>query len=100
MSETDKAAQQDQVTVIDCGNSLDIRGIEEFRAGLVHAFEAEKPISLLAKDIDRIDTSGLQILCALVHDAKAKNISVKWESPSQAMLDAARYTGLTESLGL
>lgn len=100
MSETDKPLEQVQTSVVDCGDSLDIRVVEEIKTGLIHALETGKAITLKSEAVERIDTAGLQLLCALVNDAKAKDLVVQWESPSQTIIEAAQLTGLTNTLGL
>lgn len=99
MSEHNKDRQL-ELTVIDCGEILDIRRAEEFKTGLINALELGKPVLLNSKKIERIDTTGLQILCTFLNDAKAQGINVEWDSPATAIKEAAQLTGLTNSLSL
>jgi len=86
--------------VINCGEFIDITVVMEWRNKLLKILPVASDVVLEASDIERIDTTGLQVLIAFIKDANVKGISITWLVPSDVMRNAARLTGLTDALEL
>lgn len=85
---------------IPCEESLDISTVAELRALLLQALEGKQPVVLEAAEITRIDTSALQVLVAFFQDARAQEIPVRWQAPSEVLRRSASLVGLTKLLEL
>lgn len=55
---------------------------------------------LKAADVQRIDTSGVQLLYALVLAAQERQITLKWQAPSSALRHSAQVLGLAGLIGI
>lgn len=86
--------------VINCHYSLDISIVTVLGNELKVALDSGQSIQIQADEVSRADTAALQLLCAFFLDAQTHGINVEWLDPSDALLDAASVTGLSEHLGL
>lgn len=86
--------------VIDCGDSLDISVMMDFKALILQALASEGEIVLDAANLERVDGAALQLLAALFNDASQAMRPIRWESPSEALVKASRLTGLDTVLHL
>jgi ABC-type transporter Mla MlaB component len=89
----------DSIEIV-CGSNLDISGIAEFYSSLKQHLDAGNKVILKADDIDRVDTSALQLLCSFFREATKQGMIPRWESPSQALIDSAVLLGIAELLHL
>ena len=89
-----------QATVISCAADLDISGARDLYSRLQSALAARQPVVLDATQVERVDTAGLQILCAFVRDAVASGMAVQWQQPSLALRNAARLLNVSACLTL
>jgi len=59
------------------------------------------PIMVIeASAVERMDTSVLQLLCALVKDADENGVGVEWKDPSEKLKHAVKLLGLNGPLKL
>lgn len=77
---------------------LDIEVVTTLGAD-VRAAVASDRLVVEAGDVARIDTAGIQLLCAAVIAAKARGIAIEWTAVSQPVRDAAQSLGVAELLG-
>lgn len=87
-------------TELDCGSTLDISCVGEFRAQCLDALNDGQNVMLKADELERTDTAALQVLVALFQDAKLQQKTVEWQAPSEALCQSAALLGLTELLQL
>jgi anti-anti-sigma factor len=92
--------EQNTSTTIDCAESVDIRFVEEIKKTLINAIELGRPIKINAGKVERFDTAGLQLFSSFVNDAHKKGVQVDWVETTDALIKAAKLTGLTHSLNL
>jgi len=57
-------------------------------------------IQLLANEVNKTDTAGVQLLLALVSASKERQINVLWDKPSSSLKSAATLLGLDAPLGI
>jgi len=95
MAEDKKESQ-----IINCQDSLDISIVSNLGDELKVALDSGQAIQLHASNVGKADAAALQLLCAFFLDAETHGIDVEWLEPSDALLEAASVTGLTEYLGL
>lgn len=81
--------------VINLGDSMDIRGVEELHREFLNDASGAQPLLLCASAVERIDTAALQLLAAA-----CRGRSVTWDAPSAQLLEAARLLDLTDALAL
>ena len=89
-----------QPTVIPCDDSLDISVVHELYQTLQQVVETSNPLVIDATNVERIDTAGLQLLCAFMQHAQDRSITVQWHQPAPAVYDAARLLDLEGLLHL
>lgn len=77
-----------------------IAGAQALWKTLNQAILSPGPVNLDAASLVKIDTAGLQLLCAFVTQARGLDQQLVWHNPSPALLDSARLLGLTRQLGL
>jgi anti-anti-sigma regulatory factor len=95
-----KQTEHDQVCQITCGEILDISSVGELCAELLTALESQQPVVLAAADIERADTTALQVFSAFFQDARAQGQQVQWQQPSEALRQSAALLGLQDLLAL
>lgn len=83
--------------VLDANLCLDDAGSLHAR---FNAIDAQQDVTLDGSRIATIDTSGLQLLAALLVRLRKNGSRLVWVAPSDALLNAARLTGLSGLLGL
>jgi anti-anti-sigma regulatory factor len=90
----------DHVKTISCGEVLDIAGAAEFHQVLKSSRDENADLLIEAGAVSRVDGAGLQLLCALFHDAQRSGRSLQWGQTSPALHEAARVLGLEACLQL
>jgi len=79
--------------------SLGIAEAEAMHQQFSAILDAQVDISINADDLSRVDAAGVQLLYALVKEAKSHSINISWASASDALKDAATTLGLSEGMG-
>jgi hemoglobin-like flavoprotein/ABC-type transporter Mla MlaB component len=111
---TEDTASSEQQTSIESDESqpmraeslLELQAIQDIsqsaalKAELLALLDKQQTIQIDASRVERIDGTALQLLCALFVEAENNNVSLQWVEPSQALLQAAKYSGLTSLLNL
>lgn len=88
-------------TTINLPENLTIHHIEAQLGDLRLASQADADtFTIDASNVETIDTSGLQLLLALVKKLQASNKTIQWASPSELLTTSASKLGLTEKLML
>lgn len=92
-----KAEKED--SVFELQSVQDISAVAELHEELKKLFKHEKVI-LDVSNVERIDTTSLQLLYAFIEEAKVNNVEVAWRSPSEAMSNSVNLLGMQEALQL
>ncbi|MDX2193768.1 MAG: STAS domain-containing protein [Gemmatimonadales bacterium] len=79
---------------------LTIANVAALHAELCDQLARPWPLTVAAGGVDRADAIGLQLLTAAAEAARGRGQRLTLESPSAALLEAARALGLEEALGL
>lgn len=78
-----------------------IHHIEQQAIDLKVAFQTDAETMILdASKVETVDTSGLQLMLALVKTAIANSKTVQWQNPSEVFVSSATCIGLAEKLQL
>ncbi|MBL1274968.1 MAG: STAS domain-containing protein [Ectothiorhodospiraceae bacterium] len=99
-SDSEDSSQDTNSYEINCGEVMDINSIAEVHIQFVEALESGQPVVLNAKQVERADTSALQLLSTFFHDAIAQKQSVQWIEPSDSLCRSAALLGLSDLLNL
>ena len=83
---------------ISCGERLDITQVESLKATLVNHLTPGTEITLIADQVERADTAGLQLLVSFLRTAAKQNITCQWQGVSTPLQDAADLLGLSTAL--
>jgi len=71
---------------------LDIDRVREVQAQLLQALETPA-ISLDGTPVQRADTAGVQLLCALVIAAQRRGVALTWSAVSPALVTCVQLLG-------
>jgi len=82
------------------GESLDFDGIARLHTRLVNCAAKKTNVNINAARVEHIDTASLQAMVSFISLVAINGNSVKWASPSAALLGAARLAGVDEQLDL
>ena len=88
------------VSVIKLHVVQDIRKSQALKSEMLSIVNDADEIDIDASEVERIDGTALQLLCALFVYAKANSIVINWVNPADSLLDAARTIGLQNLLEL
>lgn len=55
-------------------------------------------VSIEAKNVERVDTAGIQLLLAFKKSLKEREIAINWQHPTEQLRTAAAMLGLDEKL--
>jgi len=81
---------------IKLGEFLTIQEVGELTNSIKTIFDSGIKVTIDASDVQRLDTAGVQLLCAIAKEAREKSISIVWESKSDTMRMAIKQLGLLE----
>ncbi len=83
---------------IDCEDVVNISGVnllqQDIKAAIIDADE----IVIKADNVERIDAASLQMFAALFQDSEELGVSVRWDAPSDALIQSVKILGLTDLL--
>ena len=82
------------------GESLDLEGVVKLHARLVKCAAKKTNVCINAARVAYVDTSSLQALVSFVCLVSKNGNSVKWVTPSPALVNAARLASVDGALGL
>ena len=93
-------SQSGIIEKISCENVMDISIASEFYEKLKKTLEMNVPITIEAENVERADTSILQILYSFFLEASIRGIEVSWSNPSERLRLSARLIGVDDVLRL
>ena len=79
---------------------VDISKAESVYSDLEALLSGGGDIRINAENVDRIDTSVMQLIVSLKQALAEHGAQLLWESPSTAVVNTARLLGVQEVLGL
>jgi ABC-type transporter Mla MlaB component len=82
------------------GESLTLTQVMPLYNELKQALTKQKQIVLEAAGVEAVDAAGLQLLDALMREAQACQVEVKWHDPSAILSQSAKTLGLADKLRL
>lgn len=105
-SEQQTTIEPDESQTMRAESLLELQAIQDIsqsaalKTELLALLDKQQTIQIDASRVERIDGTALQLLCALFVQAENNNVSLQWVEPSEALLQAAKYSGLTNLLNL
>ncbi|MCK7595126.1 STAS domain-containing protein [Pseudomarimonas salicorniae] len=85
---------------IELGNDLGIERASELKEQLSTQLDSGRSVVVDGSAVERVHGAGLQLLAAFFHERHNAGRKTRIESPSPALVDAARVMALTTALGL
>ena len=82
------------------GEVIDISMINSLYDAFKLLLNEAKHVIIDAKDVKRLDTSALQLLCCWYKETQERNIEVSWKNIEGVFLESSNLLGLTEALAL
>lgn len=79
---------------------LTILEIAEWQEAMSALLSVSPNLQIDVSPLARIDTAGLQLLLAVVEEAKTKGGSVQWVGVSDILSQSAHWLGMSEVLGV
>jgi len=86
--------------VLHLNNIQDISKSQALKNEMLALINDNDEIDINAEEVERIDGSALQLLCALFNYAQQNNLIINWVNPSEALNQAAQVLGMQEILEL
>jgi anti-anti-sigma regulatory factor len=81
------------------GESCTIREGAALKTELLKLAGSDQTVVLDVQAVERVDSAGLQLLCAFVRDRRAQGRRTSWSGNPQAFTDAVETLGLNQALG-
>lgn len=98
--EPDESQTMPAESLLKLQSIQDISQSAALKTEMLSLLDSQQTIQIDASSVERIDGSALQLLCALFAQAENNGVSLQWLEPSDAFLQAAKYSGLTSVLNL
>lgn len=98
--EPDESQTMHAESLLELQAIQDISQSAALKTEMLSLLETQQTIQIDASRVERIDGSALQLLCALFVQADNTGVSLQWIEPSDALLQAAKYSGITALLNL
>jgi ABC-type transporter Mla MlaB component len=84
------------VLASNCG----VKDAAELKQSLCKLAGESGAVAIDVRNLERLDTATMQLLCAFVRDRAAHDLKVEWQGDSSVLHEAARLLGVTELLAL
>ena len=78
---------------------LDRAGVHELRPRLEHA-TAETALLLDGSHLERVETAGVQLLCALVLGAEGRGVHITWDRVPATLVNYVKLLGIGDVIRL
>lgn len=85
---------------IKLGGKLGIGQAQALKEELLDALSSGKDIQFDAAEVDKVDTSALQVFVAFFSAAQTSGTTAAWKANSEKIVSAAEYVGLKQYLRL
>ncbi|MET1255047.1 STAS domain-containing protein [Aliikangiella maris] len=85
---------------VSLGNALDIAHAANLKGRLETALHKQLPVVLVASNIERADTAGLQLVYAFIEAVQHQGGSVTWQKPTDVLIQASEILGMSKALNL
>lgn len=79
---------------------MNIQHLEELESALIELIRENDAVVLDGTNVEKIDTPGIQMLCALQKSLQLTNKSIGWSGVSETLVSVATLLGTKEYLGL
>jgi len=86
--------------VLQLNSIQDISKSQALKSEMLALINDNDVIDINASEVERIDGSALQLLCALFNYAHQNNLIINWIDPSDALKEATQTLGMQEILEL
>ncbi len=87
-------------TSISLGESFCIPQAAAMQKRFLKALTVSKTIEIKANKIQKIDTSGLQIIVAIKKELDDSGGAIVWNNPSDELINSAKMLGVSDVIGL
>jgi|GEM_PF-972868 len=98
--EPDESQSMRAESLLELQVTQDISHSAALKAEMLSLLDSQQTIQIDASRVERIDGSALQLLCAMFLQAENNGVRLQWIEPSDALLQAAKYSGVTALLNL
>jgi len=86
--------------ILNLNSIQDISKSQALKHDMLALVNDSDAIEIDASNVERIDGTALQLLCALFNYAQQNNITINWIKPSDALMESAKTLGLQSVLKL
>ncbi len=91
---------EEQVHTFLLGEVIDISMVNSLYDGLRILLNEAKTVVIDARNVKRMDTAALQLLCCWYKEARARNITVSWRNIEGVFKHSSDLLGLSDELAL
>jgi hypothetical protein len=89
-----------QMTVVACGEILGISSVHDLQDSLKHSLASGLPIEIDASVVESADAAAIQLLCAFARDAASSGYPIRWDRPTQVLINTAKLLQVQNLLAL
>jgi ABC-type transporter Mla MlaB component len=89
-----------QTTVVYCGEMLGISTVHVLQDSLKQSLASGLPIEIDASGIESADAAAIQLLCAFARDAASSGYPIRWDRPTQVLINTAKFLQVQNLLAL
>ncbi|VAW61119.1 hypothetical protein MNBD_GAMMA08-2345 [hydrothermal vent metagenome] len=86
--------------ILNLNSIQDISKSQALKHDMLALVNDNDAIEIDASNVERIDGTALQLLCALFNYAQQNNMTINWIKPSDALMESAKTLGLQSVLKL
>ena len=84
--------------LLELGESVRFYDVHRLHDLFCDYIEAEDELIISAKNIEQVDTSGIQLICSMAKSAAEKNIPFMWESASEVIQKQINFLSLDSKM--
>lgn len=88
------AARNPEPPVLKLDPVCAIRNAAEFKQSLIGLLHEPQPVTIDVSSLERVDTTGLQLLYAFMRDRASSGGAVIWQGVNDVFRDAVRVLGV------
>ncbi|WP_018691363.1 STAS domain-containing protein [Algicola sagamiensis] len=86
--------------MLELPEKLIIQEIEDIYQSLLEAQESTDELCLDGHAVTKADTAAIQLLCSLKQHLESQNKTLKWQAPSEMLIESATLLGMSDYLEL
>ena len=89
-----------QTSVVSWGEMLGISTVHDLQDSLKQSLASGLPIEIDVSVVESADAAAIQLLCAFARDAASSGYRIRWDRPTQVLINTAKLLQVQNLLAL